>query len=333
MLKLILCMFVSLAVHAQPVPSPDSHPADEEDSLKSAPIQTLPYEPGPIEAAPAPPPPADVVKPTEAPPSIPAGEPVPEGHFQETNKPSSGSGEPIFDWSKHKNESEVKHPFAEKGLIRITKDRDYLYKVDESEQSRAFDFRVGLFNPTNLKNPKTNRTFADTYDNPSGPALLFNYEWQLLRGAIGKLGLQVGAGAFVAQGHGHFNSAINADKTPREVFTFALIPVNVGAVYRFGIWHRQLLVPYVAGGGTLFGFTEMRDDDKPPKFGGSLGAYYAAGGAFNLTYFDALSRINLDREYGINAVYLTVEYRGIVSLSNNFDFSSDLLNAGFLLEY
>lgn len=329
MFKLILCMLlVSSALHAQPVPSPDTHAADEEDDHSSAPIQTLPSDPNPVEAAPSPVPEAEVKPPA---PVIP--EPVPETHFQESFKASSESGEPIFDWSKHKNEREVKHPFAEKGLIRITKDRDYLYKVTESDQKRAFDFRVGLFSPKNLANPETNVTFADTYDSPSGPALLFNYEWQLMRGAIGKLGLQAGAGAFVAQGHGHFKPGTNDGKTPREVFTFLLFPVNVGAVYRFEMWHRQLLVPYASGGGSLFGFTEMRDDDKPPKFGGSLGAYYAGGVGLNLTYFDALSRINLDREYSINAIYLTVEYRGIVSLSQNYDFSSDFWNAGFLLEY
>jgi hypothetical protein len=263
---------------------------------------------------------------------------VPEGPnrrvYQEQYKASSASGQPIFDWSKHRGEREVPHPFAEKGLIRITKNKDYYYKVKESDQNRAFDFKVGMFNPTNLQNPDTGVSFQDNYEQTQNPAIMFNYEWQLWQSPIGKWGLRAGTGFYVAQGHGHFDSAgPNKGLTPRENFTFALIPANVGAVYRLQLWHRQLFVPYAEGGGTLFGFTEFRDDNKPPKFGGSVGAYFAGGVAFNLTYFDALSRINLDREYGINTVYLTVEYRGVVAIMKRYDFTGDLFNAGFLMEY
>ena len=162
---------------------------------------------------------------------------------------------------------------------------------------------------------------------------MVEWEWQLWRSPIGKWGATLGSGVYIAQGHGHFKGTANAGLTPREIFTFAIFPLNVGAIYRLQIWDRQMIIPYAAGGGTIFGFTEFRDDDKPPKFGGSLGAYYAAGGALNLTYFDAKSKIQLDREYGINSVYLTVEYRGIVALSKKYDLSSDMLNAGFLMEY
>jgi hypothetical protein len=257
--------------------------------------------------------------------------------YAESEKASSSSGEKIFDWSKHKGESEVAHPFAEKGLIRITKDKTYIYRVSESKQNHAADFRVGMFNPVNLHNPDATEALGSSFDDnyqTDNPALMFDYEWQMWRTSIGKFGLRAGSGLYVAQGNGHFvHPSINPGKTPREVFTFVMIPANFGAVYRMQLWHRQLLIPYVEGGGSLFGFAELRDDDKAPKWGGSAGAYYAGGAALNLTYFDALSRIQLDREYGINAVYLTVEYRGIVALSNRYDFSGDLFNAGVLMEY
>lgn len=253
-----------------------------------------------------------------------------------SSRPPSSSGERIFDWSKYPNDpKEVPHPFAEKGLLRITRDKEYVYKVNESSQSRAADFKVGIFNPVNLRNPDSDQAaaFKDNYDQTQNPAIFFHYEWQLWPTPIGKWGLRTGGGLFAAQGNGHFASGTNAGLTPREVFTFLLVPVNVGAVYRLQIWHRQLFVPYAEGGGTLFGFSELRDDNKGPKFGGSLGAYFAGGVGLNLTYFDALSKINLDREYGINAVYLTVEYRGIVALLKRYDFSSDFVNAGFLMEF
>lgn len=255
----------------------------------------------------------------------------------EDARPSSASGEKIFDWDKYKGAKEVPHPFAEKGLIRITKDRTYIYKVDPSEQHRAAGFRVGAFNPTRLENPErvgqTGATFDQNYDSKSNPALMFDYEWQLWKSPIGKFGLRAGSGVFIAQGNGHFVSSVNQDKTPLEIFTFWAMPNALGAVYRMQFWDKQLFVPYGEGGGLAIAFGEFRDDDKPPKWGGALASYFAAGLAVDLTYFDAMSTIQLDREYGINRVYLTVEYRGIVAITQKYDFTSDLINGGLLMEF
>jgi hypothetical protein len=249
-----------------------------------------------------------------------------------------GPSHKVFDWEKHRNKQLVPHPFAEKGLLRITRERNYLYRIDPSEQKRAASLRVGSFLPQNLENPEqagqAGATFEENYDQTDFPAILFDYEWQMWRMPVGKLGLKVGTGAYVAQGNGHFVSEINAGLTPREIFTFVVIPANVGAIYRmhFGK-NKQLFVPYGEGGGTIFGFTEFRDDNRPPKFGGAPAAYFGGGLAIDLTYFDYMSRIQLDREYGINAVYLNIEYRGIVALSNKYDFSADLFNGGFTMEF
>ncbi len=279
-------------------------------------------------------------------PTIPAAqEPAPsyqptkayQGGVPDEARPSASVGEKTFDWSKHQNETEVAHPFAEKGLIRISKDKTYLYKVEESPQDRAADMHIGSFNPIHLSNPdqvgKRGATFEENYDQTSNPAVLFNYEWQMWRSAIGKFGVRIGSGIFVAQGNGHFVGDVNAAKTPREVFTFGLLPNALGVVYRMQMWHRQLIVPYAEGGGNLFTFAEFRDDNKSPKFGGSLGVYGVAGVALNLTYFDYLARIQLDREYGINACYLTIEYRTLVAVTKRYDMTSDFVNAGFLMEY
>jgi hypothetical protein len=249
-----------------------------------------------------------------------------------------GPSEKIFDWEKHRNKPLVPHPFAEKGLLRVTRDRNYLYKIDPSEQKRAASLRIGSYYPDDLENPEqageAGATFGENYDQTDFPALLFDYEWQMWRMPIGKLGLKLGTGAYVAQGHGHFVSAVNAGLTPREIFTFVVIPANFGAIYRmhFGK-NKQLFVPYGEGGGTIFGFTEFRDDSKPPRFGGAPAAYYGGGLAIDLTYFDYMSRVQLDREYGINAVYLNIEYRGIVALNNKFDFTANLFNGGFTMEF
>lgn len=270
-------------------------------------------------------------------PAPSAPKPVVDVTPETPEKPSSASGYKIFDWNKHQGKREVPHPFAEKGLTRITKDGDYLYKVDESKQNRASSFRIGIFNPTNLENPDqvglAGSTFEDNYDQTNNPALMIDYEWQIWRMSIGKLGIRAGTGAYIAQGNGHFVNSTNQGLTPREIFTFWAMPNTLGLVYRAHMWDRQLLVPYAEGGGIVFAFGEFRDDEKPPKWGGALAAYFAGGIAFNLTYFDAVARAQLDREYGINRVYLTAEYRQIISITQTYDFTSDLVNAGFLMEF
>jgi hypothetical protein len=252
---------------------------------------------------------------------------------REEERPSSTPGEKIFDWSKHQGETEVAHPFAEKGLIRIDKDRVYHYRVEEVDSNRAADFHAGPFNPTELANPNDDGPYATYADNYNGgaPAIFVNYEWQFAHSPLGKMGFRAGGGLFFSQGNGHFVH-LN-DLKPLEVFSFFAFPINAGLVYRFQFWHRQLVVPYAEGGGTLWAFGETRDDGKRPKFGGSLGAYAAAGAAFNLTYFNALSRIALDREYGIHAVYLLAEFRRTQGLSPHYDFSANFINGGLLMEF
>ena len=202
--------------------------------------------------------------------------------------------------------------------------------------------QIGVFDPKNLRNPdapadSSTASFDANYDQTSNPAVLLTKEWRMFEGALGKVAFRMGTGAFVAQGHGHFHkdggTPVNQDKTPMEVLTFIAMPNSAGVVYRLKFADRPLLVPYVEGGGIAFTFMEFRDDNKPPKFGGSLAGYGAAGLGLNLTWFDYLSRIRLDAEYGINAVYLTAEYRRIQAITTRFDFTSDFINAGFLMEY
>ncbi len=250
-------------------------------------------------------------------------------------RPGEGTSEVIFDWNKHQNESNVKHPFAPKGLTTITKNKEYLYKVNESAQKNASSLRVGVFQPLELKNPDDDgpgSTFEENYDETNSPMLMFDYEWQLWRTPVGKWGLRAGTGLYIAQGNGHFVAGPNAGKVPREIFTFWAMPHTIGAVYRMQFFDKQLLVPYGEGGASAITFGEFRDDGKPPRWGGALAAYFAGGLALNLTYFDATSRIQLDREYGINRIYFTGEYRMMVGLTR-YDFSSDLINAGFLAEF
>lgn len=292
-------------------------------------------EPG---AAPAPEPAAPEPQTPPTPESqAPSAESRPSGQPPAESRPSASQGEPLFDWSPYKGKTEVPHPNAEKGLMSITRDSVYHYRVEEHKPNGGMSFQVGTFNPTNLKNPTaaTNATFADNYmDTGAAPQFLVTREWRLLHGALGILSARVGSGAYVAQGHGHFADPNVTAKygLPKEVFTFLALPNSVGAIYRFQ-WHdRQLFVPYAEGGGIAYTFAELRDDGLAPKFGGALAAYGAGGLAMDMTHFDYFSRAELNREYGITTIYLTAEYRQVIGLSR-YDFTASYPNAGFFMEY
>lgn len=228
------------------------------------------------------------------------------------------------------------HPNAKKGLIRITQDRTYVYRVPRSKQDRAFAFKFGIFDPDQLENPDTGITFVDSYDSTSGPMLSFEYEWQWWRGSLGKLGVKLGSGLFVTEGNGRFknNFAENGTKsTPEEKFTFVAFPNLAGVIYRAQFSDTQTLVPYGDGGLTAITFAEFRDDKDVPRLGLGYGAFFSGGLAINLNGLDNLSILELDREYGINSIFLTGEFRQIVNLGSNFNFESSVISGGITMEF
>ena len=225
----------------------------------------------------------------------------------------------------------IDHPNAAKGLIKITRDKTYIYKTEKSDQTKAASLRFGPFDPIELKNTDTDTSFNDNYDDTLNPMVLFDYEWQLWRSPIGKWGLNAGTGFYIANGNGRFANPAETRK-PKEAFTFITLPFTGGATYRMQLWDKQPLIPYASGGGIIFTFTEIRDDGKSPKFGGALAAYAAAGIGINMSHLDTRSMLDLDREYGINGIFLTLEFRKIIGFTN-YDFTSDVINGGMTFEF
>lgn len=217
-----------------------------------------------------------------------------------------------------------------KDLQKITKKGAYVYRTTPSPQNSGFSFRVGKYEPTSLANSATGNTFNQIYTDASSTIFLFDYEWQFFKGA-GKLGAKIGSGFYFAQGNGFFLD--NPTERSEELFTFLLFPNNLGLIYRFQYWENQLLVPYVEGGADYFTFLEMRDDQRNPKVGGALATHFSVGASLLLDFLDRSAVTSLDRETGVNHVWLTGEYKYIHGLSNRFDFTGELINAGVLVEF
>jgi hypothetical protein len=216
--------------------------------------------------------------------------------------------------------------------LTITSKGEFIYPVENSPLEGMFSFRFGLLTPPDLKNADNGVSFTKQYGSSDLPILFGDYEWKLTQ-KLGRLGIKLGSGLAVARGNGRFKNAARAAEIPDEKFTFLMFPNQLTAIYRFQYSEKQLFVPFIEGGGGYFGILEMRDDNKPPNIGGSGVAVAAGGVNFLLDAIDPHAVRQLDTEWGINHVWLTLEYRQIVGMRSDMDFTSGIFNAGFAMEF
>lgn len=218
--------------------------------------------------------------------------------------------------------------------IRISSSGEYYYGFQSSARDSAASLKFGMFAPPQIFNPTNNIYFEDVYGSSQIPTLFFDYEWMLTR-KLGDIGFKLGTGLFVSQGTGAFavQSPDRAGKKPDEKFTFVMFPNTATAVYRFQYWETQPIVPYVEGGGGYFTFAEIRDDGAHPKAGAAAVAVVAGGVNLLMDWLDQQSVRQLDREWGINHVWLTAEVRQIKGLNDQFDFTSSIIGGGIMMEF
>jgi hypothetical protein len=229
----------------------------------------------------------------------------------------------------------IEHPNARRGLVTIDKNRNYFYRVPQSESKYMGSFRLGTFEPTNLTNPaRPDLSFRNLYDENNFPMFIYEFEKPFLRSPIGHINWQLGAGLYFAQGSGVF--ANGSPIPPLEKFSLFVFPVSASLVYRMQFFDDQFFVPYASGGFDAFCFAERRDDDLNPGIGAKLGwspmGHFSLGGAFRLGR-GPRAFVDLDREYGINSMSVIAEYRSFVDMGGEFDFSSDFFGAGLLVTY
>lgn len=221
--------------------------------------------------------------------------------------------------------------------LEIRANGEYHYATEQTEQTGSASFRIGFFGPPMIKNESTAppTTFEEIYTKDQLPVLFADYEIPLTK-KLGQLGIKLGSGVFVASGKGKFASVDanrRADDIPLERYTFFMLPNTVTAVYRFQYKDGQTLVPYVEGGAGYFTFAEFRDDNASPRIGGALSTVVAGGLNILMDWLDPQAIRNLDTEYGINHIYLSLEARQVVGLNKSYDFTSSIFNAGFTMQF
>lgn len=213
---------------------------------------------------------------------------------------------------------------------------EFRYPTEESPITGTASFRLGFFGPPQLVNREhSNVTFQTIYTANQLPVVFIDYE-KPLTSKVGHLGLKFSSGVFVASGRGQFavtDGNRRPDDIPQERYTFFMLPNTATVQYRFQYADRQPIVPYVEGGAGYFTFMEFRDDNSSPTVGGALTTVAAGGVNLLMDWLDREAIRNLDLEYGINHVYLSLEFREIVGLNKSYDFSSSVVNAGFTLQF
>lgn len=214
----------------------------------------------------------------------------------------------------------------------ITGRGEYLYEVEHSPLTGTASVRIGVMDIPSISNQVTGRQFSDIYDSSSPFVLLMDYEWRLTS-AFGRFGLKATSGLLYANGQGQF--ATSTDRfgdMPEEQFTFVMFPNQITAIYRFQYAETQAVVPYAEGGAGYFTFMELRDAEDI-KLGGAAAAVAAGGVSIILDWLDQKAIRQLDNDFGINHLWLTLEYRQIIGLNESFDFTSSVINAGITVDF
>ncbi|MCB0355428.1 MAG: hypothetical protein KDD40_00385, partial [Bdellovibrionales bacterium] len=249
---------------------------------------------------------------------------------QEVVEPKMRNSLPSSQYDNPTNrEVRMPHPNAKKGLTRITSDKEYIYDVYESPNNHSMAVKFGMYEPSELTGD-TGVEFSSIYDNPESPMLLIDYEWKW-KNILGEVNWQVGTGLYLTQGHGVFKN--DSANPARERFTFFAIPLTGSLIYKMMFSDHQWLIPYGGGGIGIIGFSELRDDNAGPKFGGAVIAPVFAGGALSINAIAPHTARTMDREYGINKTLIAVEFRQLLGVTTKYDFTGSIINAGLMIEY
>lgn len=231
----------------------------------------------------------------------------------------------------------IKHPGAADGLTRIDKDGVYIYDVENPLQNQSSHVRIGAaanpeldVNIIDVNGNTTNLTFDDIYHGASNMSVGFDYEY-FFTTHYGKLGVQAGLSAQYAQGHGRLVS--NPQIESIEKFSFMTLPLYLGATYRFEYKDKQLLAPYVAGGGTFISLLEKREDTSKVYYTYAPGFYGAGGVLLNISSFDKEMAADMFSEYGISNIWINAEFKTVFVEGDSFSYKAAYIQGGLSFDF
>jgi hypothetical protein len=236
----------------------------------------------------------------------------------------------------------IHHPQAAQGLMRIEKDGTYIYRTTEPKgYTTSGNVRFGMMDAPVITSADGATNFEMMYDGPTVPYLSFDYEWKPFENHR-NFAVQAGIGLMTATGSGRFTKTAGGVGTPGtptagdeapEQYTIAAIPLNIGLSYRFQYADRQIIAPYIAGGGTYIPLIEYRDDGASTNMVGTPGAFGGGGLLFNIGAMSRDTAFTFRNEYGIANLWVILDYRYLNSFSDDVKFESNIISAGVAVDY
>jgi len=231
----------------------------------------------------------------------------------------------------------VRRPGAADGLTRIDSNGVYIYDLENELKNQSSHIHVGAAsNPTitvqieDVNGNISDISFEDIYDGASGTTFGYDYEY-FFRTVGGKLGAQFGFSAQFADGQGRL--VIDPSQPSTEKFSFFTLPMYAGAVYRFEYKDKQLLAPYIAGGGVYMALAEKREDRAKINAIGAPGFYGLGGILFNITAFDREMASEFISEYGISNLWLNLEFKTVQVTSEVFEYQASYIQGGLSFDF
>ena len=225
----------------------------------------------------------------------------------------------------------IYHPNQEKGLYKINKNGEYLYKYERSKLNGFLHIKFGSYNFENFPTEVEGAQFIDFYDSNSALSFLLEYDWPIFK-KFQSLSLNFSGGLSYNRGRGQFVDA-SITTSARERYTLWFLPMGVGLTYKLKFISNQIFLPYVNGSLNYNLLLEYREGFEAFKYLGIFGAHFAGGVAINLGWFERLTALQLDQEFGINNIYLTLEGRQVVSFEDENDISGFVFLGGLSFEY
>lgn len=239
----------------------------------------------------------------------------------------------------------IYHPNQEKGLYKINRNQEYLYKYKKSKFTGFFNLKGGAYDLSGFPNTETD-TGASKFERVYGSArlttLYFEYEWEPLK-KMRDLTVIIASGFAYARGRalvgagGTSSDGIDQTNRPgKEGLNMIMFPISVGAQYKLRFWDNQILFPFIGGAINANIVTESQEglSFSNPQLAYFFGAHASGGLALNLSWLERQASINLDNDFGINNTYLTFEARQIISFdTDNWDLNGVIFVVGMSFEY
>ncbi|MCC6137375.1 MAG: hypothetical protein IT287_01995 [Bdellovibrionaceae bacterium] len=221
----------------------------------------------------------------------------------------------------------------------ISDDGEYFYSEKSSADAIHYDldhlppitgavyFRVSSTGAYDITGDG-GRTYKQVYGENPGVGIVFDYEWQMFH-LLGKWTAKFSTGFTVGNGSGQFTDPANSSLTPQEKFLLVLSPHTALLNYKMRFSDTQWFIPYVEGGPGYYTYIEHRNDGKKTAFGGAPVIAAAGGILVSMSLFDKNAAGLLYDDYGINHMWLDLNFRHNEGLDKDKDFSSDVFSAGF----